>query len=93
MLIQSTGRQRLSEIMAESVTGGGLSHSNKSERYGTVLESNEAPIKFIAGKLQKIFYSDTKILNELRLIRNYKKFLKLTYFSTCLLFICYFMRV
>lgn len=57
MLIQITGKQRLSEmIMAESVTGGGWSHSNKSKSNGTVLESDEAPVKFIARKLQGIFF-------------------------------------
>lgn len=55
MLIQITGKQRLSE-MAESVTGGGWSHSNKSKSNGTVLESDEAPVKFIARKLQGIFF-------------------------------------
>lgn len=43
-------------IMAESVTGGGWSHSNKSESNGTVPESDEAPVKFIARKLQRICF-------------------------------------
>lgn len=60
-------------IMVESVTGGGCSHSDKSKRNWTILESDEAPVKFIARKLQKVFfffYTDKKILNELGLIRN-----------------------
>lgn len=71
-----------------SVTGGSWSHSNKSKR--TILESDEAPVKFSARKLQKMlvfFYTDKKIPNELGLIRNYNKFLKLNIFSTCLLLI------
>lgn len=58
MLFQITGRQRLSEmIVAESVTGGGCSHCNKSKKNGTILESDEAPVKFSARKLQKMFSS------------------------------------
>lgn len=57
MLIQITGKQRLNKmIMAESVTGGGWSHSNKSESNGTIPESDEAPVKFIARKLQRICF-------------------------------------
>lgn len=64
MLIQITGRQRLREmIMVDSVTGGGWSHLNKSKRNWTILVSDEAPVKFVAKKLQKMFSSAvTKIL-------------------------------
>lgn len=50
-------------IMAESVTGGSWSHSNKSKRSSTSLQSDEVPVKLIARKLKKMFaffYTDKK---------------------------------
>lgn len=90
MLTQITERQRPEQDDNGSVAGGSWSHSNKSKRNWTILESDEAPVKFSARKLQKMFiffYTDKKIPNELGLITNYKKFLKLNILLTCLLLI------